>query len=202
MSRKKAYSVWPLGPGWIKVGSKEGVVDSRLADATPGLQTRTTVPAGQDILLERPLFYSNFETFDKLPPKVRGSSSVTCVAYDLLSRKVGGMRMLLYLSKRGGGESIYLAVTKRDEEAIAYMKRRFRGIKRHTIIKLLKTIELSATWNVTPLVRVVVGMGLYEVISGLDHSCEPNVRLNVNPETGEARLITIRDLAAGERIMI
>ena len=191
-----------MGSHGIKPDPEETLLDPKVRKTDSGLVARESLPVNRTIMAEMPLFYCNFSKFKNLPQKIDRSSTVTRVAYDLLRSRIGGMRILRYLSKRGGDNTIYLVVTTQDRDALTYMRRHFKGIRQETLIRLVDTIELSATWHVTPIMRVVSGMGLYEVASGLDRSCEPNARIHIDPKDGKASLVTIRTLKPGERITV
>lgn len=201
--QRPSYGTWPIGLGWSSE-KRDPVVDPRIAQVAVGYEALRDVPAGQEILTEYPLVYTDFATLKKLPGVLDEASCMLRMAYDLLARRVGGQRLSTFLFADSKGklrdEAVHLVATDADLAAIEWLQRRFRGLHRKVLIVLLKAIETSVISNVSPVLRLVVGMGLYECLTAFEHSCEPSARLHVDPGSGAAHLVAIRAIRGGEKI--
>lgn len=205
MAKRAHYGRWPARGKWV-AETRPSVVDPRIRKDAEGYRAIKPVEAGQNILSEYPLAYTNFSSLGNLPPIIDESSSIVRAAYDLLRRKVGGMGLLSFIIGAENGKipnaDIKLVVTDADRKAIRWMLARFRGLNRKILIVFLKAIDGRSVWNVSPVIRLVMGMGFYEGLATLQHSCEPNARLNIDLDGGRVHLMSLRRLDPGERVTV
>lgn len=185
---------------------RDPALDPRIQEQGGGYCVISPIAAGEEILIEYPLAYIDFSSIKELPPAIDQASKSVQMAYDLLRRKVGGMRLLEYMISDGEGKivpaDVKLPVTQLDLAAIRWMQNRFRGLNRKMLIVFLKAIQDRSIWNISPVIRLVMGSGLYETLAAVEHSCEPSTQLRVDLETGVAHLTSILDLKPGDRVTV
>lgn len=178
MQRKHTFSRWPMGDdAWTLPPKRRILFDSRVEyDCDGNLVATAPIEAGAVLFVERPLAFMISEPPYALPRVVTSARSEYWLAYHILRHKLGGKRLFKYLLANCPSHKVSLDMEPADSACFDYMRNRCSGISKKMLCLLIAVIQRTINHHVSSILRLVMGMGLYETLGTIPHSCEPNAQ--------------------------
>lgn len=161
-------------------------VQRKTAAGEMALVASQAVAAGQTVLLEAPLVSLDI-----------GAYEFGSYCWDLVDRILSDASLLSRVRK------LHLAVTPFLRDPLDEMVESALVARHHKSRQLVRELFFCVGTNNVGVLNdsaLVVGYGLYPMLSRADHSCEPSARLTPGPEPKTLALVATRDLCAGEAV--